>query len=141
LSVPKACLFLRIILENIQRTALQTHSTTTQNDVLHTASKQSVLLHDIVHNDQMNICHSSITISTETESDQNKSMNTTTCKYRMPSVDNYRCRELGRYTCSHCSTSYCLKHGNQHQNDLKKEIEHLLNEAKVSHVHIIRETP
>jgi hypothetical protein len=133
-------IFEYIILENSQRTAIQTRSTS-QNAVLHSASNQSVPLRNIVCTDQMNTCHSSITISTETEDNQNKPMNTTTCKYRTPLDDSFWCRKSGTYTCSHCRTLYCLEHGNQHQKDLKKEIEHLLNEAKVSYVHIVREAP
>jgi hypothetical protein len=133
-------IFEYIILENSQRTAIQTHSTS-QNAMLHSASNQSVPLCNLAHTDQMNICRSSITISTETEDNQNKPINKTTCKYRTPLDDSFRCRKSGTYTCSHCQTSYCLEHGHQHQKDLKKEIEHLLNEAKVSYVHIVREAP
>ena len=105
--------------------------------MLPSTSNKPVPLHDLVHTDQMNTCHSSITILSESGGNPNEPMTAATCKYLMPSIDNFQCRQPGRYICAHCQTSYCLKHGTQHQKDLKKEVEDLLNEAKVSHVHII----
>jgi hypothetical protein len=132
-------IFTCIILENTQTPTIQTHSTN-QNAVLFSNSNQPVPVHDLVHTDQMNTCHSSITILSESKGNPNESMAAATCKYVMPSVDNFQCRQSGRYTCAHCQTPYCLNHGTQHQKDLKKEIEDLLDEAKVSHVHLIKET-
>ena len=68
----------------------------------------------------------------QTIENQNKEMNVKRCAYGLTMSDNYQCRNPARYQCSHCPLSFCLKHGSQHQQNVKDELNHLLNEAKVS---------
>ncbi len=66
-------------------------------------------------------------------------MNTNRCEYLSSTADSWQCQNSARYKCSHCPSSFCLKHGSKHQKDLREEISRLLVEAKVSHEHVTRE--
>ncbi len=74
----------------------------------------------------------SIDASARTGEQQHSSLNTTSCQYLHPFANVHQCQELSTYTCSHCSSWFCLQHGVQHQQDLKEKIRHLLTETKVS---------
>ena len=62
---------------------------------------------------------------------QNVITNIKLCDYSTLSNNANPCRNLGHYKCSHCSSSFCLEHDLQHQQDLKGEICDLLSQAKV----------
>ncbi|CAF1008827.1 unnamed protein product [Rotaria sordida] len=93
----------------------------------------------IASNHKMDIDSSAITTMTSDTSvdasertieQQHSPVNTNKCQYWVPFSDIYQCRELSTYHCFHCSSSFCLPHGVQHQWNLKEEINHLLTETK-----------
>ncbi|CAF4532901.1 unnamed protein product, partial [Rotaria sp. Silwood2] len=125
--------------DSTQTTTIQVHSSE-QNIMIPSVPKQSASSCDnIVSIGQMNASNSSIAImssgtSTETlhqtTENQNKETNMKICAYRFPMADASQCRTTARYQCSHCPSSFCLKHGSQHQQDVKEDLNHLLNKAK-----------
>ena len=70
------------------------------------------------------------------DDNQKKAMKMHKCEYLIRSNDSWQCQNRASYECNHCLSWFCLKHGQQHQQVVKEEIKHRLNEVKVSHVHI-----
>ncbi|UJR20357.1 hypothetical protein I4U23_023488 [Adineta vaga] len=58
-----------------------------------------------------------------------RKMNSNKCQYQLSAIDSIVCEMSAIYKCSHCSTVYCLEHGLEHQEDLREEINYLLDEA------------
>jgi len=71
--------------------------------------------------------------SMETQDNQSIAINTNRCEYFISSANNIQCQNSTSYNCSHCLSSFCLKHGLQHQQDLQAAIHRLLTEAEVSY--------
>jgi hypothetical protein len=69
----------------------------------------------------------------EMQDNQNNSMNTNRCEYSISSADSWQCQYPASYDCPHCPSSFCLKHGLQHQQDLQAAIRRILAEAEVSY--------
>ncbi|CAF1038279.1 unnamed protein product [Adineta steineri] len=57
-------------------------------------------------------------------------MNIKTCQYRISTNDDQNCHMPSTYQCPHCSSIFCLKHAAKHQEDLKEEINYLLDETQ-----------
>ncbi|CAF4175755.1 unnamed protein product [Rotaria socialis] len=88
---------------------------------------------------QVGIGRSSISItvpgtSTDTFCETTLNNNTTidmkTCEYRFLPENGERCCNRATYQCTHCSSTFCLKHGSKHQQTVKEELRCLLEEAK-----------
>ncbi|CAF1038299.1 unnamed protein product [Adineta steineri] len=58
------------------------------------------------------------------------------CQYQIAMNDDQKCHMPSTYQCSHCSSVFCLKHGAKHQEDLKEEINYLLDETQASYTYI-----
>jgi len=69
--------------------------------------------------------------SARTCEQQHSSLNTTNCPYLLPFSNVDQCQDLSNYKCSHCSSWFCLRHGVEHQKDLKEKIHNLLAETEV----------
>jgi transposase-like protein len=70
-------------------------------------------------------------VVTESHGTQNIGMDINRCTYSISSKSACQCQDVANYKCSHCSFSFCLQHGLQHQQELKQEIHYLLAEAQV----------
>ncbi len=59
-------------------------------------------------------------------------MNTNVCEDIILPADSQESEKSISHRCIHCSSSFCLNHDLQHQQDLQEEICHFIAEAKVS---------
>ncbi|CAM4784216.1 unnamed protein product [Rotaria magnacalcarata] len=66
----------------------------------------------------------------ETTLSNNTTIDMKTCEYRFLPENGDRCYNRATYQCTHCSSTFCLKHGSQHQQTVKEELQCLLEEAK-----------
>ncbi|CAF3871208.1 unnamed protein product [Rotaria magnacalcarata] len=89
--------------------------------------------------DQVGIGRSSISVTVpgtstdafcETALNNNTTIDMKTCEYRFLPENGDRCYNRATYQCTHCSSTFCLKHGSQHQQTVKEELQCLLEEAK-----------
>ncbi len=68
----------------------------------------------------------------DTANKQNDETNVNRCAYQLSTIDDGHCQNPALFKCAHCSSSYCLEHDLQHQDDVEEEINYLLDEAQVS---------
>ncbi|CAF1018177.1 unnamed protein product [Adineta steineri] len=68
--------------------------------------------------------------SERTADNEHSEMNMKKCQYQIPTNDDQKCHMPSTYQCSHCSSVFCLKHGAKHQEDVKEEINYLLDETQ-----------
>ncbi|CAM4805309.1 unnamed protein product [Rotaria magnacalcarata] len=66
----------------------------------------------------------------ETTLSNNTTIDMKTCEYRFLPENGDRCYNRATYQCTHCSSTFCLKHGSKHQQTVKEELRCLLEEAK-----------
>ena len=55
------------------------------------------------------------------------------CQYQISQMSSGSCQNVASYKCTHCPLAFCLKHGSEHQMNVKVEIQNLFAEAQVSH--------
>ncbi|CAF1477844.1 unnamed protein product, partial [Adineta steineri] len=67
----------------------------------------------------------------ENQDKQNNMINTSMCEHRYLLTTDCCCQNVATYRCMHCCSSFCLKHGMQHQQHLKEELQTLFNEAQI----------
>lgn len=80
----------------------------------------------------------SLDASMGTQDNQSIAINTNRCEYFISSANNMQCQNPTSYNYSHCPSSFSLKHGLQHQQDLQAAMHRLLAEAEVSYDDLIK---